>query len=259
MRAPRTSIAPFISKLIVVLFFLPFVMVLFLFFRGNALGQSSDTSSSEGEALTTPPTSFVFDYTGALFGYFRIEPGSPIGTLAPVPEFFHQRLPRDTAEGTAADLLGRLALTPQDRSLLVQAPLLVGMGDNFGPEFGAALQMNEFKNEPGCHKDYKTTGPPISLDLPQAAYKSEARVLDQQPVYCDNVTRFLMAAGYRAVVPGREDFLYSATWLRSIALGLRRASDAKPNSPFLIGNSEGRLAMLAANLRVIGTSKDKES
>jgi hypothetical protein len=79
---------------------------------------------------------------------------------------------------------------------------------------------------------------------------------------CDNVNRFLMKAGYRAVVPGREDFIYTATWLRQIARLLKRASDLGQagKNPFntvyqqwnatFIASQEHKLHMLAANLRV---------
>jgi hypothetical protein len=78
---------------------------------------------------------------------------------------------------------------------------------------------------------------------------------------CDNVTRFLMTAGYRAIVPGREDFIYSGTWLRRIAWLLRGTSERVPSANPIpesngkwafgsIDNSDHKLHMLAANLRV---------
>ena len=73
---------------------------------------------------------------------------------------------------------------------------------------------------------------------------------------------FLMSAGYRAIVPGREDFLYSASWLKGMAQLLRDASTpgyvdlirnaGGPTNPQVPNNVEEKLHMLAANLRQVG-------
>ncbi|MGD0522001.1 MAG: hypothetical protein ABSA48_12150 [Terracidiphilus sp.] len=62
-------------------------------------------------------TETEIDYTGSLLGYYRVEPiqGAPV--LTPVSKFI-------------------AALNQQ------QGHLLLGMGDNFGPEFGASLQLD---------------------------------------------------------------------------------------------------------------------
>ena len=219
-----------------------------------------------------PSPDLELQYTGKLFGYYRIEPGKP-PSLKPVLDF------------------------PMPSSGM-RPVLLLGMGDNFAPEFGASIQQ-EFlpfgKSDPAnppenwspCMAPVDKTPPDRSAAshqyaAPEVLYKSSKRM----PVLaeCDNVTRFLMTAGYRAIVPGREDFIYSATWLRRIAILLHGASsgvDEKLDNPFLveaqlddrkrktpsrllqavppktwavkpkpIQNSEGKLFMLAANIRV---------
>jgi hypothetical protein len=180
--------------------------------------------------LSTHPGSFLVDYTGALFGYYRVEPDQPnFGELGPPKCFL---------------------------SYKHEKSLLLGMGDNFAPEFGASV-ARELRNP--CH--------PLaiqkrSLVPPELLYKNE----DWLPpmAECDNVGRFLMKAGYSVIVPGKEDFLYSARWLRRMALLFRGASDSsKQNQAFpdnqgntlssgsvQIANPDHKLFMLAANLRL---------
>jgi len=154
-------------------------------------------------------------YTGKLFGYYRIEPGEQTH-LTPVTNF----LARDFAS----------------------KGLLLGMGDNFGPEFGASIQL-EKSLDPQCNTPVK---PDPKVTAPETLYKQETRSAPR--AHCDNVMNFLMEAGYRAVVPGREDFIYSAHWLRRMAVSVRDPSDGQ-----FIKNSENRLNFLAANLRLVST------
>ncbi|HUA97143.1 MAG TPA: hypothetical protein VMA34_02305 [Terracidiphilus sp.] len=202
-------------------------------------------------------------YTGRLFGYYRIEPNETGPYLGPVESFLkHRQVP---------------AASEHDGSDLSDA-LLVGMGDNFAPEFGASIEQ-EF---PGSGCESRAADPGSVNDLaarpafaPESLYKSELRLPAMAD--CDNVVRFLVTAGYRAIVPGREDFIYSATWLRRVALLLRGASDPAdfPSNPFVardpaqpdrcndqiaakncpwkaeaFRSPDGKLHILAANLRV---------
>ena len=125
------------------------------------------------------------------------------------------------------------------------------MGDNFGPEFRASIQPVSDASYPACNMPLspEARGKPVSQVYPRYLYKNEDRV----PVRpeCDNVVRFLMNAGYRAVVPGRDDFLYTSAWLQGIAVGLRVASNETDKAAqAAIHNHDHMLEMLAANLRV---------
>src|ERR1700733_13124614 len=218
----------------------------FVLWQSSAIAQgaSSSATATSGRQLTMP-AAFQVDYTGALFGYYRIEPkekpeAGQKAVLAPVNEFLKRR-----------------AGLPQQ--------LLLGMGDNFGPEFGSSVQMQPLnQNHLPDETDHcflkLTKGSQDMKDreegkaYPQILYKDSERVLGDKQVDCDSVANFLMTAGYRALVPGREDFLYGATWLRGIALGLRWAS--LQNSADLIKNNDHKLHMLAANLRVTGSGGD---
>jgi hypothetical protein len=189
--------------------------------------------SAWASAQATPPVQFEVNYTGALYGYYRIEPVKPVPDLTPVANFLNKY-----PEG--------------------HGQLLLGMGDNFGPVFGASVQLQPAIGQE-CYLAYSKEGQKLH-DMgkyPQALYKSSDRVLGDERVHCDNVAQFLMNAGYRAVVPGREDFLNTATWLRGIALGLRRQSSKGDTTK--INNPDGKLTMLAANLRVTGSGTDKAS
>ncbi|HWG19339.1 MAG TPA: hypothetical protein VG225_02345 [Terracidiphilus sp.] len=130
-------------------------------------------------------------------------------------------------------------------------PLLLGMGDNFGPEFGASIQDKDLK-APGsadfksnCALDYSDEG------FPQALYKDDLRVA--KSAACDNVAHFLLRAGYRALVPGREDFMYGSGWLRTMALNLgivSQLTNATDDGSERPANSDHQLYMLAANVRL---------
>jgi hypothetical protein len=155
----------------------------------------------------------VVNYTGALFGYYRKEPTIP-GLVLPAVKTFEARW-----QG-------------------IRKELLLGMGDNFGPEFGASLQLTGRDTRDPCYT--KVEREPNSFDNrpPATLYKNDERVAPSAE--CDNVVKFLLDQRYRAIVPGREDFLYSADWLRQIAILLRKHSKG----------SDTPLHMLAANLRV---------
>jgi hypothetical protein len=178
------------------------------------MAQSTSTDVS-ADAPSTHPASLSLDYTGALFGYYRIEPDEPDDSIKLKP-------PREFLDSK-----------PQH--------LLLGMGDNFGPEFGASVQR-----ELGgpCHRDANPPWPGHVNAPPEILYKNEDRL--PKMAECDNVGRFLMKAGYTAIVPGKEDFLYSAMWLHKMATLFRNAGNRKP-------------LMLAANLRVNFKPEDLET
>jgi len=176
------------------------------------------------------PESLRIQYTGRLFGYYRMEADERQGQyLEPVEKFLDMRK----------------SLDPNDEGL---RPLLLGMGDNFAPEMGASLQQFD---DHGCK-------PPENLGmeknesrrdkshLPQSLYKTSDRSAPKAE--CDNVVKFLLEAGYRAIVPGREDFGYSATWLHNIGVMIRHTN--LPSSSVRGHNRDGKLTMLAANIRV---------
>ena len=186
-----------------------------------------------GSALAQEPISI--EYTGALFGYYRMESNESDTDpkLSPVKAFW------------------------SDKDHNPKENLVLGMGDNFGPEFGAGIQMvGRVEHGNDCYQPTNEPGQPVEDPLyarnepPVAMYKDKNRIA--KTASCDNVARFLMAAGYRAVVPGREDFLYTSEWLQSIAAKLRDASKgpAIVDSEQKAANPEEKLHLLAANLRI---------
>ncbi len=184
-------------------------MVFPLLFAGAARGQSAKTE---------------IDYTGSLLGYYRMEYGeADQNHLPPVKSFLDFRKPDSSR-------------------------LLLGMGDNFGPEFGASLQLeNASTPDPpqGCHLIPNPTD--THETRPESLYKNDDRVAPQAD--CDNVLNFLMHAGFRAVVPGSQDFMYTARWLRLAAMLLSQA-DRDPKQVNQIANYDHSVYLLSANLRV---------
>ena len=173
-------------------------------------------------------TGTEIDYTGGLLGYFRMEATETTPVLPPVKAFVDFR-DADAKNG---------------------GHLLLGMGDDFGPEFGAALQLENAPGSP-CYQPQNLR--PDKETRPESLYKNDDRVALK--AQCDNVLNFLMRTGFRALVPGREDFMYTARWLRHSAVLLAEESNQKnesnqqAGSP-LIKNDDHRLYLLAANLRV---------
>jgi hypothetical protein len=144
---------------------------------------------------------FQVDFTGKLLGYYRS--GESATTAAPMPV----RIFLDNRK--------------QDSNLLL------GMGDNFGTEFGS----RDKRFEVDCVKGDVVVG-----------------------AKCNDVASFLQLAGYLAIVPGREDFGESAFTLRNLAEGLRNSSSSH--------NNDHRIDMLAANLRIafsVGGNSVKDS
>jgi hypothetical protein len=212
--------------------------------RATAQGRkTSDPATASTESTESPGLSL--NYTGALFGYYRIEPDetNPAYQLHPPDEF---------------------------RKHGYQNPLLLGMGDNFSPEFGASVER-ELKDGDPCYLKANKPWPGHKNVAPEVLYKNEDRLPTMAE--CDNVGRFLMKAGFRAIVPGKEDFLYSARWLRRMAHLFHGASDivTKPNpfsgegqepvfntSTVKIPSPGNKLLMLAANLRLNFKLEGKE-
>ena len=124
------------------------------------------------------------------------------------------------------------------------------MGDNFGPEFGASIQLENLNtpdpSQGGC-KLPQTVDPGTKETRPESLYKDDGRVAPR--ANCDNVLNFLMHAGFRAVVPGSQDFMYTAQWLRVSAL---LVSDAvrDPQQAAAIDNHDHATYILGANLRI---------
>lgn len=214
----------------------------------------TEPPASNGTAVLIPGDNFAINYTGALFGYYREEPeertivGKPMN---PVPEAVKAFPKANDSQ---------------------RSPVLLGLGDNFAPEFGASIE-GEINGTPNdrCYLAANPNRPKHRFTAPEVLYKDENRL--PPAAGCDNVGRFLMEAGYSAIVPGKEDFLYSARWLRRMALLFQTASahgeepSAIPEidtryTPTLrsvlqtpprvanITSPNGRLYMLAANLRL---------
>ncbi len=166
------------------------------------------------------------DYTGSLYGYYRMEFNEPDQNhLPPVKSFLEFR--------------------KSDSSRL-----LLGMGDNFGPEFGAAIQLENLNtpapSQGGCNLP-QSVDPTTKETRPESLYKDDARIAPR--ANCDNVLNFLMHAGFRAVVPGSQDFMYTAQWLRVAALMLSDAAQ-DPQQSAAIDNHDHATYLLSANLRI---------
>lgn len=157
-------------------------------------------------------------YTGKLFGYYLIEPGQE--PLEPVRHL-------------------RDALVAEKPASGKPEAIILGMGDNFAPEMGSALQL---QNQSSCEDP-----PDPKMSPPESFYKDDKRIAKRAE--CDNVANFLIQGHYRVVVPGREDFLYGATWLRRMSNLLKDRNGSEEVAQSETGDKVS-LSLLAANLRV---------
>ncbi len=173
-------------------------------------------------------------YTGRLLGYFR-HPDRQ--TLC------QQGCPADLPRSVQVEaFLQRLAQAgggnPFDR-------LLVGVGDNFAPDFGARVIYRDLASQDVVHKDtlFYSHERRRWIDVLHEAF-DEAATREARSgwstVPADNVACFLRLAGYDALVPGKHDFYFGPERLREIAR-------------FLVSGEGHKVQLLAANL-VISSS-----
>ncbi|HWF47610.1 MAG TPA: hypothetical protein VG168_11440 [Bryobacteraceae bacterium] len=188
-----------------------------------------------GPRAGAKPTYSVI-YTGRLFGYFRY-PSQQTSDEKGCPDPATRPLPAEVAQFQAAmrDLSGS------------SVPLPVAMGDNFAPELLARSMRNNQADTPYfgdlMSKDLFTPNPSGTLwqrdfDLSNASLRKLSST--QGAVPSDNVGCFLRLMGFKATVPGQEDFYFGAERLRQLAR-------------FLAEPASGRyrpVQMLAANLLI---------
>ncbi len=175
--------------------------------------------------LPAQSTTTQIDYTGSLYGYYRMEYNEPDQKhLPPVKNFL------DVYRKSNPDTL------------------LIGLGDNFGPEFGASIQLENLDtpdpSKGGCNFP-QSIDPNSKETRPESLYKDDGRFAPR--ANCDNVLNFMMHAGFRAVVPGSQDFMYTAQWLRVAALLLSDADHDSQQSAD-IANHDHATNLLGANL-----------
>jgi hypothetical protein len=166
-------------------------------------------------------------FTGGLYGYFRL-PDRQKMEAAPGAGFYCQPPdgPGNPPASFSTDARTFVKFYPQ-----LHAPdsgsktppnfLLLGTGDNFGPNYGA--RVFDSPSDAGDHHHEKEL---YNWDWESNSwkyYQAPARNSDevtrsgQGTIPTDNVGCFLAYAGYTAVVPGKLDFRYGAERLRELA------------------------------------------
>jgi hypothetical protein len=123
--------------------------------------------------------------------------------------------------------------------------ILVGTGDNFGPElFSRTLDVAAKSGVKGFKEEYSYDSKSNQWIFVNklTSKQGAASALGENPIPMDNVACFFKKAGYDALVPGEYDFGFGPERLRSIARYLM-----EPEAGF------GTVQMLGANL-VIETS-----
>lgn len=187
---------------------------------------------AQGTELSGTPN-YTVVYTGRLFGYFRYPDLQKKTDLAGIalpgcPSFDEQK--QSNAVRAFRSQVNEIAAS-------ASSPLLVGMGDNFGPEFPArAMQID------GALRD-KDLYAPSDDAMSWIAYEKAPRAVNLGTVPTDNVGCFLRAAHFQAIVPGQHDFYFGAERVRELARFLALPADSS-------GNYQP-VQMLAANLTIV--------
>lgn len=149
-------------------------------------------------------------FTGSLSGYYRTPlcVGStpcPSGDMTPVAN-----LKRDVLSVPYLGATRRVREVPT---------LLLGMGNNFGPEFGSSIEVKSLGQRKG------TLGFPVGYykGLTEMARLDHEQLLIADEANDDNVARVLMDLGYSALTPGPDDFIYGGVWLKRLGDLLKTA------------------------------------
>jgi hypothetical protein len=164
-------------------------------------------------------------YTGKLLGYFRIPDWQP-GNSSPYPRVCPD-LPKSPQTPEAG------LLNPDTEAFLSQrndpGAILVGTGDNFGPELQARVfnpPPLDSRRKPGQYtpgnKELYAWDEASGHWLSPEEVKDNPALADKLArgdgtIPMDNVGCFLVAARYAAVVPGKHDFYFGPERLRQLA------------------------------------------
>jgi hypothetical protein len=205
---------------------------------------------------TTAPAAADLEifYTGRLLGHARIpdQQWTTTRSCEPQPD-----KPCPPSSKAAQVLLRFLQDTGYRRK---PGQLLLGLGDNFGPEYWArSILEAETGSQAFIRKTVETTvglrpvNPKfkdyfvwmesagwfdirLNKNKPLSAAYSPLELAGRATIPFDNVAEFFRKAGYQAIVPGKHDFYFGAERLRQLEKLLR----SQPNGPALLG----------ANLRI---------
>ncbi|MEI9978279.1 MAG: hypothetical protein WDN23_04640 [Edaphobacter sp.] len=271
MRQPRTILA-FLSTILV-----------FSSVEGTNLRAQDEDAKAQ-------PTPIRVLYTGKLLGYYR----EPVGLTAKGAqpsqkdclaaaktndEFLNAVRACDLAARRVLDdslpRVGTFYDWQRYQKNKDMPAILLGMGDNFAPDLPARIRKECFVTTaaPGWKTlqfDWNRRGRfplksiPVGQDcapLTRGSAKDDVPYIDTVHLTFaaeDNVANFFMRAGYDAVVPGREDFLYGAPWLHKVAVAISAQSIVidKHHTPATPAGQPQNTQILAANLHYV-YSKDK--
>jgi hypothetical protein len=253
-------------------------------------GQQSTETSQPANPPSEPRLHARILYTGKLMGYMRI-PDHQSALDQTCPDYSALLHPVDRSAATVPDFkagsndasYGVKEFIDQLRVQLAQDkddpqpnPILVGMGDNFAPDYGARVFFNYESDDRISAPTSNLKDPTLDLDdnAPNGpekyfydwnwrfsgspAWEKSTKIPPHSPlavaeegglgrIPMDNVGCFLKNAGYAAVVPGKHDFYYGPERLRALARYLA--------TPW--GEKQSQVQMLAANL-VVRTSYHEE-
>jgi 5'-nucleotidase, C-terminal domain len=195
-------------------------------------------------------------YTGSLMGYFRM------------PDWQHpvkgQKCPIDAIKSNAVEdfdtVVKGLAGDPQKK---LSGPILLSSGNSFSPEIEAREFCTAPPNQPSGQKRVGKDSFLWNDESQQWVAFEDYRKQSQSfrdrveagmgTIPPDNVSSFLTAQGYAAVVPGRHDFYFGPERLRLLAR--RLASDPIPDNVTMAHLPGYGTQMLAANLVIETTWK----
>ncbi len=219
----------------------------------RATPQADEPTQSSGQVQTTPgtyPSSGArILFTGKLMGYYRLPDQQSINFVPTGPTNSGYCLPptAETQEDAGAPS-ATVAPSPDARVFIgafkdSDRTLLVGTGDNFGPNYYSRILTDMTAGEHAANPEKEL------YDWDNGAWTFYAQTddvvtTDQRKgwgtIPTDNVACFMSYVHYDAIVPGKEDFYYGPERLRELARLL--ATPHRADDPFQ------SVQMLASNM-----------
>lgn len=189
--------------------------------RGSRVS-NHQAKSADSPTKPAPSSEPSFLLTGKLFGYFR-SPNKQTETDGIAPGH-----PCPEAETIQSN---ETVMSPDAVEFMKVAgkynrSILLGTGDNFSPNYYSRVivpdSLNPHPDSLNLHKEEEEWDP-FQQTAGWVTYKKISRELwgylrtGLGTVPTDNVACFLSYAGYKAIVPGKQDFFYGPERLRQLA------------------------------------------
>ena len=230
---------------------LSFAIVLF----SAVVTVSAQAQATPSPSPTPEPTVVDVVYTGRLLGYFRTPSRQNFNEIKGCPA-------GGESSAAAIEFFAAQKKLKEEKKL---PSVLVGTGDNFGPELEARVFYDAtLKSSPSpSPTEYKARNKELFVGAPTGwlHYTKLTDPLNKDlkkridgglgTIPNDNVACFLRRAGFAAVVPGKHDFYFGAERVRQLARFLAAEKSGEYESVQMLG---ANLVMMTAPIETKAVS-----